>query len=95
MLLANTYVSSVEDAGLTGTLPGLPVSSYSAWDLRAAYDWALQGGEKVTLGVGVNNLSDRMPPLAPRAFANQYTNADIASYSPIGRLVYGDLSIAF
>ena len=95
VLLANTYVSSVEDAGLTGTLPGLPVSSYSAWDLRATYDWALQGGEKVTLGVGVNNIGDRMPPLAPRAFANQYTNADIAAYSPIGRLVYGDLSVAF
>ena len=93
--LANTYVSSVEDTGLTGTLPGLPVSSYSAWDLRGAYGWRLGGGSKLTLGIGVNDIGNTMPPLAPRAFANQYTNADIATYSPIGRLVYGDFAVSF
>jgi hypothetical protein len=43
----------------------------------------------------VNNIANKMPPLAPRAFANQYTNADIATYSPIGRLVYGNVTVAF
>lgn len=97
MTLANTYIASVEDAGLAGTSPGIPVSSYSVWDLRGAYDWRFgsNGDRKLTLAVGVNNISDKMPPLAPRAFGNQHTNADIATYSPIGRLVYADVSVSF
>jgi iron complex outermembrane receptor protein len=97
--LANTYVSSVEDRGAGGTtLPAIPVSSYRAWDLRAAYDWPLGGVDshtRLTLALGVNNIGNVMPPLAPRAFSNQNTNADIATYSPIGRLVYGDLAVSF
>ncbi|HVC02222.1 MAG TPA: TonB-dependent receptor plug domain-containing protein [Steroidobacteraceae bacterium] len=95
--LANTYISSVEDAGLAGTSPGIPVSSYSVWDLRGAYDWRFgtNGGQKLSLAVGVNNIANTMPPLAPRAFGNQHTNADIATYSPIGRLVYGDVTVSF
>jgi hypothetical protein len=41
------------------------------------------------------NIGNVMPPLAPRAFSNQNTNADIATYSPIGRLVYGDVAVSF
>lgn len=96
--VGNTYVSSVEDTGAGGNLPGIPVSSYSAWDVRGAYDFPLGGtgsDTKLTLAVGVNNIGNRMPPLAPRAFSNQNTNADIATYSPIGRLVYGDVSVSF
>jgi len=96
--LANTYVSSVEDTGQNGNLAGIPVSSYSAWDLRGAYDLHFgrsDSNTKLTLAVGVNNIGNRMPPLAPRAFANQYTNADIATYSPIGRLVYGNVTLSF
>ncbi|MDE2349836.1 MAG: TonB-dependent receptor plug domain-containing protein [Gammaproteobacteria bacterium] len=98
LTLANTYIASVEDAGLAGTTsPGIPVSSYSAWDVRGAYDWLLgtDSDRKLTLAVGVNNLANKMPPLAPRAFANQHTNADIATYSPVGRLVYADVSVSF
>lgn len=96
--VANTHVSSVEDTGAGGTSPGIPVSSYSAWDLRGAYDFSLGGSDgerKLTLAVGVNNIGNKMPPLAPRAFSNQFTNADIGTYSPIGRLVYGDVSVSF
>ena len=96
--LANTYISSVEDTGQNGNLAGIPVSSYSVWDLRGAYDIRFGGSDsktKLTLALGVNNIGNRMPPLAPRAFANQFTNADIATYSPIGRLVYANVAFSF
>lgn len=96
--LANTHVSAVEDTGQNGNLAGIPVSSYSAWDLRGAYDFHFGGSDsktQLTLAVGVNNIGNKMPPLAPRAFANQFTNADIATYSPIGRLVYGNVAVSF
>ena len=96
--LSNTYVSSVSDTGQNGTSAPIPVSSYSAWDVRGAYDFLFGGSDsntKLTLALGVNNIGDKMPPLAPRAFANQFTNADIATYSPIGRLVYGNVTVSF
>jgi len=95
--LSNTYVSSTVDTGLNGTsIPQIPVASYTAWDLRTAYDWRLNSaheGSKVTVAVGVNNLTNKMPPLAPRAFLDN--NADVATFSPIGRLVYGTVSVSF
>ena len=98
LTVANTYVSSTVDTGQNGTSPPIPVSSYSAWDLRGAYDWHLgpaDRNDKLTLALGVNNVGNTMPPLAPRAFANQDTNADVGAFSPIGRLYYADLEISF
>ena len=93
----NTYVSSTDDTGVNGTsTPTIPVSSYTAWDLRGAYDWHLTGnaaGRTVTLALGVNNLSNRMPPLAPRAYVDN--NADVATFSPLGRFVYGTVAVTF
>ncbi|MGH8192489.1 MAG: TonB-dependent receptor plug domain-containing protein [Rhodanobacteraceae bacterium] len=98
--LANTFISSVNDAGAAGTLPGIPVPSYSVWDLRGSYTWMLGANgtgdnKEVTLALGVNNLDNKMPPIFPRAFKNQFTNSDISTYSPIGRLVYGDVRVSF
>lgn len=94
--LANTYVSSVEDRGLNGiTAPAIPIAHYSAWDVRGAYRWNAGGGARMTAALGVDDFNSAMPPLAPRAFANQHTNADIGTYSPLGRLVYADLSVSF
>jgi iron complex outermembrane receptor protein len=95
--LGNTYVSATKDTGLNGTsTPTIPVSSYISWDARAAYSWHL-GAEAssrvLTLALGVNNLADRMPPLAPRAFLDN--NADISTFSPIGRLIYATATITF
>ena len=53
----------------------------------------IRDGSKLTVAVGVNNLADRMPPLAPRAFLDN--NADVSTFSPIGRLIYGTLSVTF
>lgn len=98
LMLGNTYVSPVTDRGLNGTTsPGIAISSYSTWDLRGAYEWDFGGAgsdRKVTLALGVNNVGNSMPPLAPRAFANTHTNADIGTYSPIGRLVYGSVMVS-
>ncbi len=85
--VANTYLSAVTDTGPNGNLAPLPVSRYSAWDLRAAYDW-----HKVKAAIGVNNLTNRMPPTAPRTFTDN--NADVATYSPIGRFVYATVSVS-
>ncbi|MGH8275342.1 MAG: hypothetical protein ACRETH_01455, partial [Steroidobacteraceae bacterium] len=84
--IANTYLSALNDTGPNGNLAPLPVSRYFSWDLRAAYDWG-----KLKAALGANNLTNRMPPLAPRTFTDN--NADVATYSPIGRLVYVTVSV--
>jgi outer membrane receptor protein involved in Fe transport len=84
--VANTYLSAVTDTGTNGNLAPLPVSRYSTFDLRAAYSW-----QKFKAAVGVNNVGNRMPPLAPRTFTDN--NADVSTYSPIGRLVYATVSV--
>ncbi|HEY0802745.1 MAG TPA: TonB-dependent receptor [Steroidobacteraceae bacterium] len=101
--LANTYVSSVTDIGPGGivyqtsaTLKPIAVASYTAWDVRFAYIGdAVLGriGKSWTVALGVNNIANRMPPLSPQAFTDN--NADVASYSPIGRLVYVSAGIKF
>jgi iron complex outermembrane receptor protein len=92
--VGNTYIASTTDTGANGTSkPEIPVSSYTTWDLRAAYDWHSEQIKHVRVAIGVNNLRDRMPPLAPRAYLDN--NADVATFSPIGRLVYGTLAVEF
>ena len=97
LTVSNTYVASTLDTGVNGTSkPGIPVASYTTFDARAAYNWQLNRvheGTKLTVAVGVNNIANRMPPLAPRAFLDN--NADISTFSPIGRLVYGTLAVTF
>jgi len=95
--VANTWVSSTTDTGVNGTsTPEIHVSSYSAWDVRVGYDWHLGEGSLVKVikfGVGVNNIADKMLPLAPRAFVDN--NADVSTFSPIGRLTYVTASFEF
>jgi iron complex outermembrane recepter protein len=97
LTLSNTYVASTVDTGVNGTsTPQIPVAAYYTFDARAAYDFPLSrlhDGSKLTVAIGVNNIADRMPPLAPRAFLDN--NADVSTFSPIGRLVYGTLAYTF
>lgn len=97
--LANTYISSVTDAEQGGTGPIFtPVPHYSSFDIRGAYTWRFGGvgsGEQLVLAVGVDNLNDAAPPYFPHAFSNQFMLTDIGTYSPIGRMVYGDLTVSF
>ncbi|MDB6009090.1 MAG: hypothetical protein JWL65_1340 [Gammaproteobacteria bacterium] len=92
LTVANTFLSAVTDTGINGNLAPLPVSRYFSWDLRTAYDWEFLTGRHLKVALGVNNLTNRMPPMAPRTFTDN--NADVSTYSPIGRLVYGTVSMA-
>jgi iron complex outermembrane receptor protein len=94
--LANTYIASTTDTGVNGTsTPEIPVDKYVSWDMRVAYDLHFNTSERnaLKLAVGVNNLTDEMPPLAPRAFLDN--NADASTFSPIGRLVYATVAYDF
>jgi iron complex outermembrane receptor protein len=103
LTLANTYVSAVTDIGPGGivyasstTLKPIPVSSYSAWDIRAAYTSGSgigPVGKSWNLALGVNNVTDHMPPLSKQAFTDNL--ADVATYSPIGRLIYLSVGLKF
>lgn len=97
--LSNTYISSVTDAGPGGTGPHfVAVPHYSAFDLRGAYTWpfgAEGSGRKLVLAIGVNDLNDATPPYFPNAFSNAFLTTDIGTYSPVERLVYGDLTVSF
>jgi iron complex outermembrane receptor protein len=98
LTLGNTYISAVTDIGPGGivyatskTLKPIPVASYLTWDLRAAYTDETPGTrikaiKGWSVALGVNNLANRMPPAAPQAFTDN--NADVSTYSPIGRLLY-------
>lgn len=97
--LANTYISSVTDAGPGGTGPHfVAVPHYSSFDVRGAYTWpfgAARSGRKLVLAIGVDDLNNATPPYFPSAFSNAFLTTDIGTYSPIERLVYGDLTVSF
>jgi iron complex outermembrane receptor protein len=90
--ISNTFLSAVTDTGINGNLAPLPVSRYFSWDARVAYDWEFISDRHLKAAVGINNITNRMPPLAPRTFTDN--NADVSTYSPIGRLVYATVSLA-
>jgi iron complex outermembrane receptor protein len=94
--LGNTYASSTNDTGVNGTSPPIHVGSYTTWDVRLGYDIHPADDKAIKdikIAVGVNNLANRMPPLAPRAFTDN--NADVSTFSPIGRLTYASVQMEF
>ena len=108
--VGNTYSSSVTDIGSTppavylATRTPTKVDSYYSWDLQESYAfnkaeagrlWSFLKGAKIT--VGVNNLFNRMPPYAglSQAAGNNNNNADVAQYSPIGRLLFVSGNVKF
>jgi hypothetical protein len=88
-------VRSLTDIGPGGivyanskTLKAIPVPSYMSWDLCAAYNDDTPGTriketKGCSLALGMNNLFNRMPAAAPQAYTDN--NADVSTYSPIGR----------
>jgi iron complex outermembrane receptor protein len=90
-LVGQTHISSVTDIGPGGSASSAPspVPSYEQWDAILGADMGKAGlwkwAGRPELRVGVNNLFNRMPPVAPNAFPA--TNADVGDYNgPIGRL---------
>lgn len=95
-----TWVDSVTDNGTGGdSVSGLEhVGSFTAIDLSLSYDFGhlhlnkLLDGVKVT--AGVNNVANRLPPLAESAFPD--TNADVGTYDgAIGRMWFVDIEAKF
>ena len=104
VLAGNTFVSSVTDIGAGGivydtskTLKAKQVPAYVTWDVRGTVSGSLIAGRRYgkpwTLEFGVNNITNALPPLAAQAFPDN--NADVSTYSPIGRLFYVGLSGVF
>ncbi len=110
-VLANNYFGATGDIG-SGAIPSVylqtnapsSVSSYLAWDAQLSYTfnkgasgdlWGLLKGMK--LSVGVNNVGNKMPPLAPRSSpsGSNNNNVDVSTYSPIGRLWFISAEVKF
>ncbi len=49
--------------------------------------------QELTLALGLTNLLNRMPPLSPQSFTDN--DADVPTYSPLGRLVDVPVQVAF
>ena len=86
------------------TPPATQVPAYTTYDLQGSYTfgkadgsarWGYLKGFKLTLGV--NNLSNRMPPFAPKSqpAGSNNNNVDVAMYSPVGRLLFISGSVKF
>jgi iron complex outermembrane receptor protein len=95
-----TYVESVNNidvGGIQASNQGT-VGSFTAFDLSLSYDFAHLHFSKWTdnlkVTVGVNNVADTLPPLAPNVFPD--TNADVGTYDgAVGRMWYVNASYKF
>jgi iron complex outermembrane receptor protein len=98
--VAFTFIPSVDDLGTGGAtaLPPMAVSSYSSFDSHLSYNFGRSRFRDnrwlrpLELELGINNAFNRQPPLS-RAFTQ--SNADISTYSPLGRMVYLDAACRF
>jgi iron complex outermembrane recepter protein len=86
-------------AALTDSDSGEHVDPYYSWDASVSYTF--DGTESGVLGqlkglrvnVGVNNVLNRQPSHDLDVFSTD--NADISTYSPLGRVVYTEVSYKF
>jgi len=72
---------------------GARIERYSTFDLSASYTFKSGVAEGLRVLVGVNNVTNEMPPLAPELFGD--ANADIATYDPTGRVFFIETSYKF
>lgn len=94
-----TYIPSVEDVnaapGETDVRYDADVEAYSSFDLSGSYtfgsEWKMLSG--ATVRIGANNILNESLPMAGSTFTE--SNADIATYNPIGRLIYIDVRFKF
>lgn len=72
---------------------GREMDAYSTFDLAFAYRFSTGLADGLNLRIGVNNVTDEMPPLAPELFGE--ANADVSTYDPVGRLFYIETKYRF
>jgi iron complex outermembrane receptor protein len=92
------YIPSVTDptADPSETDPGFDadVESFYRLDVFGRYTFrGVKWLDGLTLRLGVNNVFDRMPPLAGSSWTD--ANADTATYGCLGRVIYVDASYKF
>jgi len=95
-----TWVDSVNDDG-TGGAGGAftgTVASFVSFDLGLSYDLSHlhmgKGLDGLKVSVGVNNVANKLPPLAADVFPD--TNADVGTYDgAIGRMFYVEGKYSF
>ena len=100
-MIGATWVDGVHDQGAGGFTfansgaTALKVKAYNTLDAQVSYrlDGLVDWLKSPKVAVGVNNIADRMPPYAPNAFTDN--RADVATYSPIGRMFYVTLDTRF
>lgn len=89
------HIPGVKDTDIE---PAAPVSSFTSVDLYGSYRFNQAGNRMrwlkgLTIGAGINNVGNRMPPLAPAAWTD--SSADTGTYGELGRVVYVDVSYKF
>jgi outer membrane receptor protein involved in Fe transport len=67
------------------------LKAYNFFDLAATYSF--RDGLRLTLGV--NNILDTDPPIAPGASDNDYGPGFYGTYDPLGRTIYTNLQFEF
>jgi iron complex outermembrane receptor protein len=94
-----TYIPGVEDVnaapGETEAAYDADVEAYSSFDLSASYTFGseMKMLSGATIRIGANNILNEGIPMAGSTFSE--SNADIATYNPIGRLFYVDVRFKF
>jgi iron complex outermembrane receptor protein len=92
------HIPAVTDVnGDGGVRTPFRISSYDSFDVSTSFtcgamsNWTLLNG--MTVRIGANNVLNKMPPFGGGTFTD--ANADIDTYSPIGRMVYVDVKFKF
>lgn len=97
--LGFSYIPSVEDVnavpGETDVRFDADVEAYASFDVAVSYAFDSRFGmlNGMAVRLGANNVLNEAPPMAGSTFAE--SNADIATYGPIGRLFFVEASYKF
>ncbi|HSN72696.1 MAG TPA: hypothetical protein VLT59_14365, partial [Steroidobacteraceae bacterium] len=82
------YIDAMQDA----LVPGFGVPSRSYIDVGATYAFGIDPLRGLSIGFGIENLTDAEPPLFP---SWQQANTDPAQYDVLGRRYYAQLRYRF
>lgn len=95
VMLANTYIPSVDDIGPGGSAarPSVRVDSFATFDLAASCRINTTWLHEMKVTLGVANLFNEKPPKAAMAFPD--ASVDLGTYGGIGRLFYISANYTF